>query len=78
MANPTVAPATGAFLVTPADSDLSKNARSLYIGVTGNVRVTTIAGDDVLFTNVPVGFFPVAVKRVWATNTTASGIVGLR
>jgi hypothetical protein len=72
-------PAQRAFVVTPADADFadSLQARALYVGVTGDVRVTTVGGDDVTFTNVPVGFFPVSVKRVWSTGTTASGIRGV-
>ena len=49
----------------------------LYIGVTGNLRVTTAGGNDVTFNAVPVGFFPVQVLKVWSSGTGASGIVGL-
>lgn len=72
-------PAQHAFVVTPADADFATNlqARALYVGVTGDVRVTTVGGDDVTFANVPVGFFAVSVKRVWSTGTTASGIRGV-
>jgi len=82
-----------AFAVTPSDTkDLVNStgdadpsyAKALYIGVTGNVVVIT-AGDDsnsgagtaVTFQNVPVGWFPVMVRRVMNTNTTASAIVAL-
>lgn len=59
-------------------------AKALYIGVTGDVNVIT-AGDNsagglgtaVLFKAVPVGWFPVQVRAVLATGTTASQIVGL-
>lgn len=50
----------------------------LYIGVTGDVKVKTIAGNDVVFTAVPAGsFMPVQVKQVFATGTTATNIVAL-
>lgn len=50
----------------------------LYIGTAGNLRVTTIAGDDVTFTGINTGaFFPVQVIKVWATGTTASNIIAL-
>ncbi len=64
--------------ITPADSDLSDIVQALYVGVTGDVRVTTVEDNDVTFQNVTGGsFLPIAVKRVWSTNTTASGILGL-
>jgi hypothetical protein len=49
----------------------------LYIGGTGNVRVLTTGNDDVTFTAVAAGFFPVQVVRVFATGTTATNIIGL-
>ena len=49
----------------------------LYIGVTGDLKVTTSGGDDIVFKNVPVGFFPVNVLKVWATGTLASEVIAL-
>lgn len=71
--------ATKAVAVTPSDSaDLARNAiKGLYVGTTGNVKVTTVGGLTVTFNTVPVGFFPVQVKRVWSTGTTASNIIAL-
>ena len=73
------APAIGAAAVTPNDStDLSRApARALYIGGTGNLVVDTAEGQTITFTAVPVGIFPVSVKRVRATSTTATNIVAL-
>jgi len=54
------------------------NGCVLYVGGAGNLRVLTIGGDDVLFSNIQAGsFLPVQVKRVYSTNTTATGIVAL-
>lgn len=71
-------------LVNPAGNAMPSYAKGLYIGVTGNVAVITCgddsnngAGTPVTFTNVPVGWFPVQVRRVMNTNTTASGIIAL-
>jgi hypothetical protein len=58
-------------------------AKFLYVGVSGNITLIT-AGDNsasgqgtpVLYSNVPVGWFPVQVRAVLATGTTASGLVG--
>lgn len=49
----------------------------LYIGTAGILRVLTAGGDDVTFQNVPIGFFPVQVIRVFASTTTANNIVAL-
>jgi hypothetical protein len=53
------------------------NGCVLYVGVSGDIRVTTAGGDNVTFKNVPVGFMPIQVLRVWATGTAASEIVAL-
>jgi hypothetical protein len=50
----------------------------LYIGGTGNVKVLTIGGDEVVFAGVPVGTtLQVRVRRVFATGTAATNIVAL-
>jgi hypothetical protein len=67
-----------AFSISPNDSaDLEVTGSTLYIGVSGDVKVTTYDGTDIVFKNVPVGFMPVKVNRVWATGTTASEIIGM-
>lgn len=66
--------------VTPSDStDLPKIAhKGPYIGGTGNITVIpSESTGSVTFNAVPVGFFPVSVKRVLATGTTATNIVAL-
>lgn len=72
-------------LVTPSDtvnifySNAGDNSGCvLYVGSKGNVRVLTVGGDDVVFTNIQDGsFLPIQVLRVFSTNTTASNIVAL-
>lgn len=55
-----------------------QNGAVLYIGGAGNLKVTTVAGDDVTFQGISAGsFFPVQVKKVWLTGTTASQIIAL-
>ena len=56
----------------------------LYVGVAGNVRVITAAGDDVTFVGVLAGtYIPVQVVQVVLTNfaaptdTTATDIIAL-
>ena len=54
------------------------NGACLYIGTGGDLQVTMLGGQVVVFTNIPSGtFMPVQVRRVWATNTTASDILSL-
>lgn len=71
-------PARRAIAVTPDnDNDLALSARALYVGVSGHVAVITVDGDTVTFSNHPVGYMPVRVKRVLATGTTATNMVAL-
>ncbi len=71
-------PAQHAFAVTPGDeADLTNWALALYVGGSGDVRLDTWAGETVTFANVPAGILPVRARRVRATGTTATGIVGL-
>jgi len=53
------------------------NGCVLYVGVAGDLKVTTSGGDDVTFKNAPVGFIPVQVIKVFATGTAASEIIAL-
>lgn len=86
-------PARRGIAVTPSDTNDVTNAsgdaapcyaKALFVGVSGNVTVVHAAdngnsgaGTAVTYSNVPVGWFPVQVRRVMATNTTATNIVGL-
>ena len=72
-------PATGAVAANSSDTvQLTGGVcRSLYLGVTGDVKVTMANSDVAVFSNVAVGVLPVSVKQVWSTGTTASGIVAL-
>ena len=64
--------------VTPSDTDdLSQIAR-LYVGTSGNLRVLLANDTDpITLANVPVGYQPLIVQRVYATDTTADNIVAL-
>lgn len=73
--------ATNASSVTPSDSvDIAgstvETPATLYIGTGGNIKVDTIGGDTVTYSNVIGGaFLPIQVKRVYATGTTATDII---
>jgi len=49
----------------------ANNGCVLYVGKAGDLTVTTIAGQTVTFSGLPVGFFPVQVKKVWGKNGQA-------
>lgn len=70
-------PITGAFAITPNDSnDLSEMTVNLYIGTAGTAKLTMFDGSVVEYANLAAGRHPLRVKRVWATGTSAAGIVG--
>lgn len=66
--------------ITPSDTvDLAIPVRAIYVGTTGNIAlVPPNKTAAVLFSNVQAGTtLMVAAKRINATNTTASNLVGL-
>jgi len=72
-------PAEAASAVTANDSETIPVTRGIYVGGAGNLRVRMADGADLLFSNLAAGVVhPLAVTRVYATNTTASGIIALR
>lgn len=79
-----VTPSDTKDVTNAAGDNASVYAKALWIGVTGDVAIIA-AGDQsgalgvgtaVTHKAVPVGIFPVQVRRVMATNTTATNIVG--
>lgn len=78
MSTTILTPYRSAVAVTTSDSTNIPTTDALFIGGAGNVAVTTVNGDVVTFTAVPVGtILPVAASRVMATNTTATFILAL-
>lgn len=69
------------------DEDGNKIIGSLYVGVSGDLVVLPWLNDDTdssittgvagakLYKSVPIGFFPVAVKKVFDTGTTATDLI---
>lgn len=69
--------------VTPSDStDLPFVTRGLYSGSGGAIRLTLQNrndGESEVYSNLNPGqVYGFAVKRVWATDTTATGIKAIR
>ena len=72
------APAADCLAISPSNTTvIDPSFRGLYVGVSGNISITTLAGNQVTLSNVPVGIIPVCGTQVRATGATASGIVGL-
>ena len=69
-------PVRHAVAVTPNDStDLANSSRAIYVGVGGNIKLTTVDGDTVTMVGVAAGsFYPIRVARIWSTDTTATNI----
>lgn len=64
--------------VTPNDdTDLQFVCRCLNVATAGSVRLTTAEGNEVSIFVAAGITFPVRASRVWATGTTATGIVAL-
>lgn len=73
-------PARNSFSITPNDSiDLSVTCRALFIGIGGDVSVILVGDTSpTVFKNIQAGtIVPISVKRVEATLTTATDILGL-
>lgn len=71
-------PAITAFEILPDDLvDLPKVTSSLNARTPGSVRVTMEDGSTSDLTIYPGQSFPIRVKRVWQTGTTATGLRGL-
>lgn len=66
-----------ATVVVPSDATDVK-VRGLYVGMGGDIKLTTKGGSTVTLIGVQGGtFVPVAVVKVFATDTNASNIMGM-
>lgn len=74
-----VGPGSNAFSVTPSDSaDLDSVTRGIYVGATGDLKVTMMGGGVVTFVSLVAGVIhPIMAQRIWSTGTTATDIVGV-
>lgn len=70
-------PAVAAAEIAPSDTeDLATVPRALFATGAGVVRVTMLSGQDVTLPILAGPALPVRVTRVWATGTSATGLVG--
>lgn len=73
-------PAENAFAVTPDnDNNLAEDTRGLYVGVSGDVKVDLVGGSTgITFVNLAAGVIhPIRARRIHATGTDATNIVGV-
>lgn len=72
-------PAENAFAVTTDNStDLAISTRGIYVGVSGDLKVDTVGGNTVTFVGLAAGVIhPIRAKRIYATGTTATSIIGV-
>lgn len=71
-------PPSNLYAVAPSDTqDLPNTSRAINVAQAGALRVTTTGGTTATLTVAAGGVFPVRVTRIWATGTTATGIVAL-
>lgn len=74
-------PCDEAAAVTPSDSadipNIPAQGASIYVGVSGDVKVDMARGGTVTFVAHPVGTLPLLVRRVYATGTAATSIVAI-
>jgi len=72
-------PANHAETVVTSDAeDLATVTRGLWVGGAGNVAAVMLGGQTVTFVGVQAGtLLPIRVKRVLATGTTATYMVGV-
>lgn len=70
-------PARNIAAVTPDDAtDLPNEAKAIEVQTAGNIKLTTVGGTTIT-KYFWVGYHSLEVKRIWSTNTTASGIFAL-
>jgi hypothetical protein len=66
----------GATTVAQSDTVNLPTPSVIYVGGSGNVKVTTAQGDDVTFNGLLTGsIIPVQVIRVWSTGTSATNLI---
>jgi hypothetical protein len=75
----TIGPATAMTPVTPDDDNdlLQGVTRSIFVSGGGQLSVFDAHGQSVTLVSGDAQYHPIAVRRVCATGTTATGIIAL-
>lgn len=74
-----ISPPANAAAITPDDAtDLTATTRAIYVGGSGDMKVTTAGGNTVTFVGLVVGtILPIRATRVWDDSTDATNLVAL-
>lgn len=67
------------FAITPSNSvDLAQPTIAIYLGTPGDLKIDAAeTGTEITFKNLANGVFhPIRAKKVYATGTSASDIIG--
>jgi hypothetical protein len=72
-----VTPSDTASIPSVGGGSGTNNGCVLYVGVEGDLKVETSGGDVVTFKNMPVGYVPIQIVKIFATGTTANEIIAL-
>lgn len=71
-------PASKLSAITPDDAtDLPLASRAINVASSGTVAITTVDGTTATVYVAAGIAFPVRARRIWATGTTATGIVAM-
>lgn len=54
---------------------LTGRVRGVYVGTSGHLKVDMAGGTAVTFSNLPVGFHPMNITKIYQTGSTAAGLV---
>lgn len=78
MSSANLAVARALFQIVPSDTvNFNRRARSVYVGVSGDVSFVDDEGTTVVLKAVPQGtWIPAECLRINASGTTASSLVG--
>jgi hypothetical protein len=71
----------GAKAITKSDTvnDPAGPFAAFYTGEGGDIKVTTINGDDITFKSTPAGVIvPIPIRRIWNSVTAAATPLGLK
>jgi len=70
-------PAHHAITVVPSNTDdLPAASTAIYVGGSGGLKVTMLGGEILTFGNLPVGWHPIRVTRVW-TSSAATNVIAV-
>ncbi len=72
-----IEPVENAFAITPSDvANLTQVTRGISTADAAIIDITTAGGQRIEITVAAGVIHPLAIVKVWAANTTATGIVG--